>query len=174
MRDCKGIKILLATCLSSHRGKDFLPQLEVFWNLRLSCMNVLPSLFLLSQFPACWASCYLLCAGFSSCSASTEGAFAELGFCCAWPLPHAAKVVSARLNTRNGTTDVWGVCSFLGSVSAYQKLEAIARPSVTAQFYLENKGKSLRREGGLTQKMQREESQRLNFGSSFYGFFSSP
>ena len=112
--------------------------------------------------------------GFLHCSASTEGAFAELGFCCAWPLPHAAKVVSARLNTRKGTTDVWGVCSFLGSVSAYQKLEAIARPSVTAQFYLENKGKSLRREGGLTQKMQREESQRLNFGSSFYGFFSSP
>ena len=70
--------------------------------------------------------------------------------------------------------NVGGVYTFLGSVSLQQKFEVMDRPSVTAQFYLENKGKSLRREGGLTQKMQREESQRLNFGSSFYGFFSSP
>ena len=56
----------------------------------------------------------------------------------------------------------------------HQKFEAIDRPSVTAQFYLESKGKSLRREGGLIQKMRREESQRLNFGSSFYGSVSSP
>ena len=127
--------------------------------------------FLLSQFSACWASCHFPCAGFSSCSASTAGAFAELDFCCAWPLPRGgqAKVVSARLNMRNGTTDVWGVYNFLGSVSPHQKFEAIDRPSVTAQFYLESKGKSLRREGGLIQKMRREESQRLNFGSSFYG-----
>ena len=75
---------------------------------------------------------------------------------------------------RNGTTDVWGVYNFLGSVSPHQKFEAIDRPSVTAQFYLESKGKSLRREGGLIQKMRREESQRLNFGSSFYGSVSSP
>ena len=176
MRDCKGIKILLVICPSRHRGEDFLPQPEVFWNLRLSCMSFLPNWFSLSQFPACWASCHFPCAGFSSCSASTAGAFAELDFCCAWPLPRGgqAKVVSARLNMRNGTTDVWGVYNFLGSVSPHQKFEAIDRPSVTAQFYLESKGKSLRREGGLIQKMRREESQRLNFGSSFYGSVSSP
>ena len=44
MRDCKEIKILLAVCPSSHRREDFLLQLEVFWNLRLSCMSFLLSL----------------------------------------------------------------------------------------------------------------------------------
>ena len=32
MKDCEGIKILLAICPSSHRGEDFLPQPEVSWN----------------------------------------------------------------------------------------------------------------------------------------------
>ena len=41
MRDCKGIKIFLAICPSSCRGKDFLPQSEVSWNLRLSHMSFL-------------------------------------------------------------------------------------------------------------------------------------
>ena len=36
MSDCKGIKILLAICPSNRRDEDFLPQLQVFWNLRLS------------------------------------------------------------------------------------------------------------------------------------------
>ena len=47
MRDCKGIKIrfMLDFCLSSHKSKDFLPQPEVFWNLRLSHMSFLPFVF---------------------------------------------------------------------------------------------------------------------------------
>ena len=45
MRYCKGIKILLATCLSSHRSKNFLPQPEVSWNQRLSRVSVLQSVF---------------------------------------------------------------------------------------------------------------------------------
>ena len=45
MSDCKGIKILLAICPSNRRDEDFLPQLQVFWNLRLSHMSFLLSLF---------------------------------------------------------------------------------------------------------------------------------
>ena len=63
---------------------------------------------------------------FSSPSASTAGVFAELGSCCAWPPPCEGhtEVVSARLNLRNGTIDVGGVCDFLASVSSQQKFEA--------------------------------------------------
>ena len=74
MRDCKGIKILLAICPSRHRNEGFLPEQEVSWNLRLSRMSSLLSLFLLSRFPARWASCPFHCAGFSLCSASATGA----------------------------------------------------------------------------------------------------
>ena len=88
MRDYKGIKILLAIDPFSHRDKAFLPQQEVFWNLRLNHVSFLLSLFLLSWFPARWAACHFPCAGFSSHSASNAGAFAELGFCCTWLLPH--------------------------------------------------------------------------------------
>ena len=35
----------LASCYSSHKGEDFLPQPEVFWNLRLSSISFLLSLF---------------------------------------------------------------------------------------------------------------------------------
>ena len=85
------------------------------------------SLFLLSWFPAGWASFPFHCAGFSLLSASTMGAFTELGFCCAWPLLYGgqAEVVSARLNPRYGTIDFGGVCNFLGSVSLQQKIEAM-------------------------------------------------
>ena len=105
MKDCKGIKILLAICPSRHRSEDLLPQLELFWNLRLSSVSFLLSLFLLSKLLAHWASCHFHRAGFSLCSASTTGAFAGLGFCCVWPLPcrGRAEVASARLNLRNGT-----------------------------------------------------------------------
>ena len=126
-RDCQGIKILLAIC---HRGKELLPQLEVFWNLKLSHVSFLLSLFLLSQFPACWASCHLPCAGFFPRSASPTGAFAKLGFCCAWlpPCGGRAEIVSARLNPSHGTIYVRGVCNFLGSVSLQQKFEATDGP----------------------------------------------
>ena len=66
MRGCKGFNILLAIYPSSHRSKDFLPQQEVIWNLRLSRVSFLPSAFLLLRFPARWASCDFSWAGFSS------------------------------------------------------------------------------------------------------------
>ena len=68
-------------------------------------------LILLSQFPPSWASCHFHCTGLSLCSASTMGAFAKLGFCCAWPPPcrGLAQVVSARLNLRNGTIASWQI-----------------------------------------------------------------
>ena len=91
------------------------------------------------------------------------GAFAELGSYRAWPPPCGAqaKVVSAGLNLRNSPIRVKGVRNFLGSVSSQQKFEAmdgqVLQPSdgpvlepsngpmlqfhVTAQFYLESKGK---------------------------------
>ena len=90
------------------------------------------------------------------------GSFHWVGLlrCLAFSLRGRAEVVSARLNPRNGTLDVGGVCDFLCSVSSRQKFEARDRPElqssdgpvsqllngpglqlrVTAQFYLENKG----------------------------------
>ena len=67
----------------------------------------------LSRIPARWASCHFYCTGSSSLSASTAGAFAELGFWCVWPLPCSghAEVVSASLNWSHGTIDVVGVLS---------------------------------------------------------------
>jgi len=50
LRDCKGIKILLAIGSSSHRSEDFLSQLEVFWNLRLSRVSFLWVCFCCSAF----------------------------------------------------------------------------------------------------------------------------
>ena len=93
--------------------------------------------------PLCWVFCHFPCAGFSSRSSSTVGAFAELGFCCACPPPHGgqAEVVSAKLSLRNGTIDVGGVCNFLGPVSPQQKVEVMDGSGVTAQFYLASKGK---------------------------------
>ena len=110
-------------------------------------MSFLLRSFLLSWFLTCWAFCHFPCARFSSCSSSTAGAFAELGFWCAWPLPHRvqAEVVSFRLNLSHGTIYVRGVCNFLGPVSPQQRFEATDGPAlqlfVTAQFYLASKGK---------------------------------
>ena len=72
-----------------------------------------------------------------------------------------AEVVSVRLNLNHGTIDFRGVTNFLGSVTPQQKSEATDGPAlqtldrpvlqfldgpvlllrVTAQFYLESKGK---------------------------------
>ena len=126
-------------------------------------MSFLLSLFFLSRFPACWASCRFPCIRFSLRSASTMEAFAELGFCCAWLLPHRgpAKIVSVRLNPSHGTIFVRVVCDFLSSVSSQQKFEVMEGPvlelHVKAQFYLENKGKYILKLGGVgsTQKTQK-------------------
>ena len=75
------------------------------------------------------------------------GAFTNLSFCCAQPLPRGsrAKVVSAKLNPGDGTIYVGGVYNFLSSVLLQQKFEATDGPvlqlHVTAQFYLTSKGK---------------------------------
>ena len=96
--------------------------------------------------------------GFLLKSTPTVGAFSKLGSYCAWPPPcrGRAEVVSARLNPSHSTIDVRGVCNFLGSVSSQQKFEvtdvkalcvsqlsdrSVLQLRVTAQFYLENKGK---------------------------------
>ena len=89
-------------------------------------------------------------------SASTTGAFADLGFCCVWPLPctDQAELVSARLNPRNGTIDVQEVGNFLGSVSPQQKFEVTDRSVLQLSFIWQAKeNTSSRREGRLTQKM---------------------
>ena len=138
-------------------------------------MSFLPSLLSLSQFPALWASCHFHCTGFSLHSDSTVGAFAELGFCCSWPLPcrGQAKVVSARLNLSHGTRDVRGVCNFLGSVSPQQRFEMADQcySSVTAQSFIWQAKESTpsRCEGGLTPK----ETLSSVLASSFYSFVSS-
>ena len=100
-------------------------------------MIFLLSLFLLSQFPACRVSCHSHCAGFSSRSASTMGAFAKLGFCRAWPLPRGGQgeVVSARLNPSHSTRDVGAVCNFLSSVSLQQKFEATDGPVLQLSLF---------------------------------------
>ena len=142
---------MLAICPSTHKGEDFPPQWEVFWNQELSCVSFLLS-FLFFVFFAVPVSSMLGFLSlplhwFSSCSASTAGAFADLGFCWVWPLPHGgrAEVVSTRLNLSHGTIDIGGVCNFLGSGSPQQKFEAkdgsVLQFCVTAQFYLANKGK---------------------------------
>ena len=131
---------MLAICPSNHRSEDLLPPTRVSWNLRLSHMSFLSSLFLMYLFPAQWASCHFHCAGFSLCSASTVGALTKLGFCCAQPLPRGsrAEVVSAKLNPGKGTIYVRGVYNFLGSVLLQQKFEAMDGPvlqlRVTALF----------------------------------------
>ena len=149
MRYCKGIKILLAICHSSHRGEDFLPQPEVSWNLRLSRVSFLLKLFLLSWFPAHWAFCHFPVLGFFCIQLppqelSLSWASAVLSLCL---VGGRAEVVSARLNPSHSTIDVGGVCNFLGSVSPQQKFETMDRPGlqlhVTAQFYWANKGKCI-------------------------------
>ena len=88
---------------------------------------------------------------------------------------------------------VWGVCDFLSSVSLQQKFEAMDRPvlrlrvissyepalqlCITAQFYLESKGKYILKAWGLANPKdmkRRESSPPPNFDSSFYMFFSPP
>ena len=75
-------------------------------------------------------------AGFFPHSASPTGAFAKLGFCCAWlpPCGGRAEIVSARLNPSHGTIYVRGVCNFLGSVSLQQKFEATDGPVLQLSF----------------------------------------
>ena len=99
-RDCKGT--------SRHRSEDILPSLEVFWNLRLSCVS-----FLLTSFFAVLVSSTM---GLLSLPlrwvfftfSFYHRSFAELGSCCVWPplCGGHAEVVTARLNPSHGTIDV--------------------------------------------------------------------
>ena len=131
----------------------------------------MPNLLLRSWFLACWASCHFHWTGFSLHSASTARAFAELGFCCAWPLPGVGQteVVSARLNLSHGTRYFGEMCNFFGSVSLQQKFEAMDQCYSSVLFGKQGKY-NLRHEGGWTQK-KRPQSILL---PSFYMFISSP
>ena len=83
-----------------------------------------------------------------------------------------AKAVSARLSPSHSTTDVRGVCNFLGSVSPQQKFEAMDQrySSRTDQCYNSmlqlsfiwktKENTSSRPEGMPTQKTRREERER--------------
>ena len=111
-RNCKGIKILLAICPSSHRSKDFLPQQDVFWNLRLRSVSefvfaVLVSRRLGLSVPLHWV---LFMFSFHCGSFRWVGLLLRL----ASTLRGQAEVISARLNPRSGTIDVGGVCNFPG------------------------------------------------------------
>ena len=145
MRDCKGIKILLDICPSSHRGEDFLPQPKVFWNLRLSCMNVLPSLFLPSQFPACWASCYLPCAGFSSLFSFHWGSFCWVGLLLC--LASASRVLSwgcfSQVKSKKWHKICRGSVKFPWFCLAAAKIwndRPVLQLSYSSEFYLARKG----------------------------------
>ena len=143
--------------------------------------------FSLFQFPACCASCHFPCAGFFSCSASTTGAYADLGSCCAWfpPCGGHTEVVSGRLNPRNSTIDVGEICNFLSSVSLQQKFETTDWPvlqsldglvlqlPVTAQFYLESKEKWILEVWGKAdpKDTKRRESPSPILGPLFMFFF---
>ena len=125
--------------------------------------------------------------GFFLHSASTMGAFTKLGFCCAWSLPHGgqADVVSSRLNPRNSTRYVRGVCNFLCSDLPQQQFEATDGPvlqlsimSVTAQFYLASKGKYILKVWGRMwgqadpkEVKRREEKTEAQFWLLFFCFF---
>ena len=83
--------------------------------------------------------------------------FAELGFCCAWSPPRGcqAKVVSTRLNLRNGTRYVRGMCNILSSVPLQQKLKWLSSVEAWLQLsfiWQAKENASSRREGGPTQK----------------------
>ena len=130
MRDCKGIKTLLAICPSSHRREDLLREPEVFWNLRLSRVSFLPSLFLLSQFPAWWAYCHFHCAGFSCVQLPPREllpswASAVLGLGLAGAKLRLFQAGSVQVMA---PYYVCGMCNFLGSVWLQEKLEAMGGP----------------------------------------------
>ena len=109
-------------------------------------------------------------------SASTARVFAELGFCCAWPLPGVGQteVVSARLNLSHGTRYFGEMCNFFGSVSLQQKFEAMDQcySSVTAQSFIQQAKESTpsRHEDRPTGK----ERPQSGLASSFYMFCLLP
>ena len=137
-------------------------------------MSFLPSLFLLSQILALWASCYLDCTGFPLHSAFTARTLAELCFCCAWPLPRRgwAKVASASLHWSHSTRCVGRVCNFLSSVSPQQRFQTQDQcySLVTAQSFIWQVKEITpsRREGGLTPK---KRSLQLFFKTNLFTIF---
>ena len=71
---------------------------------------------------------------------------------------------------------VGGMCDFLGSVSLQQKFEAVDQcySSVTAQFYLVNKGKYILEEGGWANPKKERGSVLAPFLSSFSSPWTCP
>ena len=85
---------------------------------------------------------------------------------------------SSEVITQHASYCVQGVCNFLSSFSPQQKLEVTDGPvfqlCVTAQFYLESKGKYIFEAWGQANPKDAKRSPGLNFGSSFYMFFLLP
>ena len=85
-----------------------------------------------------------------------------MGFCCAWPQPYGgqAKVVSARLNPRNGTIYVGGVCNFSSVLSHHSKnLKQWTNQCYSSVFLGKTKDSMPSgSEGELTQKTKRREA----------------
>ena len=125
-----------------------------------SCVSFLPSLFLLSQFPGCWASSHFHCTGFSLHSASTTWAFGQVGLLlCSVSPPHwgRAEVVSARLNWV-AAPDMLVEC-VISLVLSHGSKDLKQQTSVTAKWQLSfiwqaKESISLKYKGGLTQKRE--------------------
>ena len=107
MRDCKGIKILLAICPSSHRSEDLLPIPEVLWNPRLSHVSFLLNWFCSLSFYQAGLLVTSTALGFLCVHLPPWGLLLLL--CLASALQGPSRVVSARLNLRNNTTASWQI-----------------------------------------------------------------
>ena len=111
-------------------------------------------------------------------SASTTAAFQQVRLltCLASASRGPSQIVSARLNLRNGTIYVKGVCNFLGSVSPQQKFEAtdasVLLPCVIAQFYLESKGKYILEAWGQVDPKDSERRETPKPPAQFWLLFS--
>ena len=89
-------------------------------------------------------------------------------------LPHCRPILY-QLSYKGSPQLVGGVCNSLGSVSPQQKFEAMDGPVLQLRFIWQTKeNTSWRREGWLTQKMQREVRPEAQFWLLFLCFFSFP
>ena len=140
-------------------------------------MSSLLSSFLLSQFPARWASCHFHCGWVFFVFSFHHGSFLQVGLllCLASALQGPSQGCFSRVKSESFTMYVGGVCNFLGSVSSQQKLESADQcySFVTAQSFIWQATKEStpsRCEGRLTPK----ERPRSILASAFYTFVSPP
>ena len=157
------------------RSEEFLPHLEVFWNLRLSCVSFCPVCVCCPAFQSTGLLSLPLCWVFFTFSFH-RGSFCwvALLLCLAFARGGQAEVVSARLNLRNGTIYVRGVFNFPSFVSLQQKFEAMDWLILQLSFIWQAKeNTSSRDEGWLTPKW-RDKARSSGLAPLFTSFFSSP